>query len=167
MTVHIPIQHGTSAPRVPSKPAHRFRVTTVVLGLVGAIATFLGAFVLLAGDDQWIGLGGEVSWRVGDIDPAWGYGLLIGGGLILLATVALAIRDRAAPVAAATEPSGWADVATHAAVFLAVNTLLWAQDFATGDGLNYALWVTIPWGIGLGVHAMATYAEQRRAHTRV
>jgi hypothetical protein len=135
-----------------------------VLGVLGAIATFLGAFILLAGDEQSVGLGGQTSWQVGEIDPAWGYGLLAVGVLALLTTLGLVLRARSLPPAPAAEPrSGWGDVAAHAAVFLVVNAFLWAQDIALGDGLNYAYWVTIPWGIGLAAHALTQYTATHRS----
>jgi hypothetical protein len=40
----------------------------------------------------------------------------------------------------------------HLAVFVIVNGFLWFLDLAGGDGINWAYWVTIPWGIGLGLH---------------
>lgn len=41
------------------------RATEWILGGVGALAVFLGLFVLLAGEDQYLGFGGS-AWRVGD-----------------------------------------------------------------------------------------------------
>jgi hypothetical protein len=38
-------------------------------------------------------------------------------------------------------------------VFPPVNAFVWIQDFAIGGGLDYAYWVTIPWAIGLAIHA--------------
>lgn len=157
MAVHSP----------PTSPAtgstggnpHRVRppVTGWVLGILGAIATFMGAFILLAGDEQSIGLGGQASWKVGEIDPAWGVGLLTGGVLVLLFTLVRALRAPDVPTPPVTQPrSSWRDVAAHAGVFLVVTEFLWVQDIALGDGLNYAYWVTIPWGIGLTVHALTS-----------
>lgn len=165
MAVYSPL-HAT--PTHEPEPQHvgGYRVTTWALGIVGAIAAFLGAFILLGGDEQSIGLGGEVSWTVGEIDPAWGYGLLIFGALALLGTLVLALRLRAMPKATKAQRSGWSDVLGHAGVFLVVNAFLWIQDIALGDGLNYAYWVTIPWGIGLTAHALAQYVEQRRTTPR-
>lgn len=163
MAVHSPPTPATGSTRgVPHRA--RFTVTGWVLGVLGAITTFLGGFILLAGDEQSLGLGGDVSWQVGEIDPAWGYGLLVVGVLGLLATLALVLRARSLPATAAAEPrSGWSDVGAHAAVFLVVNALLWFQDIAMGDGLNYAYWVTIPWGIGLAAHATAQHRATRRS----
>jgi hypothetical protein len=137
-----------------------FRVTEWVLGIVGTVAAFLGGFILLGGENQSIGLGGEASWRVSDIDPAWGYGLLIGGGLLLLTTLGLVARDRRRVTGPAAPRSSMADVLTHGLVFVAVNAFLWIQDIAIGGGLDYAYWITIPWGIGLVVHAITASREE-------
>ena len=39
-----------------------------VLGVVGAIALFLGLFITFAGESQSLGISGDWSWEVGDID---------------------------------------------------------------------------------------------------
>ncbi len=164
MAVHSPLT--SPAPRSTSgaKPRAPFTVTGWVLGVLGAISTFLGAFILLAADDQSVGLGGQVSWQVSDIDPAWGYGLLAAGVLALLATLALVLHARNLPALPEAERrSGWGDVVAHAGVFVVVNAFLWAQDVALGDGLNYAYWVTIPWGIGLAAHALSQYRATHRS----
>ncbi len=36
-------------------------------GIVGGIAAFLGLFILFGPEDEYVGLGGDFSWRVGDI----------------------------------------------------------------------------------------------------
>ena len=61
-------------------------ITAVVLvpAIVGVIALFMGLFILFAGEDQSVGLGGNLSWRVGDIDTAWAYGLLAVGAVLVL-----------------------------------------------------------------------------------
>jgi hypothetical protein len=64
------------------------------LGIVGAIAVFLGVFIMFAGDDQSVGIGGDLSWRVGDISGAWAYGLLIGGALLLVIVVGATLVGR-------------------------------------------------------------------------
>jgi hypothetical protein len=164
MAVHSPLT--PPAPRSTSGARRRasFTVTGWVLGVLGALATFLGAFILLAADDQSVGLGGQASWQVGEIDPAWGYGLLTAGVLALLAALALVLRARSLPpLPEAERGSGWGDVAAHAGIFVVVNTFLWAQDVALGDGLNYAYWVTIPWGIGLAAHALSQYRATHRS----
>jgi hypothetical protein len=155
-------QKGTQVPGT-LRGGGELRVTRTVLVVVGGIAAFLGLFILLGGDDQSIGIGGAVSWRVGDIDPAWGVGLLIGGVLFALVGVLVIIGARSADGAGARPASTpRADLIAHAVVFVLVNAFLWVQDIAIGDGLNYALWVTIPWGVGLAVHAIAYGASARR-----
>jgi hypothetical protein len=161
MTAPMQQAHESVVQRT-SSPTRRagFHVTGWVLGIVGAIAAFVGGFILLGGDNQWVGVGGEASWRVSEIDPAWGYGLLAVGGLALMAMVGLVVHDRRRRGAPGTEPtSGTGDVLIHAAVFVAVNAFLWIQDIALGGGLDYAYWVTIPWGIGLVVHAITASRE--------
>ncbi|MFM7210698.1 MAG: hypothetical protein ACKOYQ_01640 [Actinomycetota bacterium] len=60
-------------------PSVVLSVTRWVMTIVGGVFAFLGGFILLGDDDEYIGIGGEVSWRVGDIDALWGWGLLAGG----------------------------------------------------------------------------------------
>lgn len=67
------------------------RVVKQLLGIFGAIAAFLGLFILYAGDDHTIGFW-DSSWEVGEIDAIWGYGLLIGGGLVLVVLAAWVAR---------------------------------------------------------------------------
>lgn len=62
-----------------------------LLGIVGVIAAFLGLFILFAGENQHVGLGGDWSWRVGDISSAWAYGLFAGGVVLLLVVLASAL----------------------------------------------------------------------------
>ncbi len=160
MAIHSPSPPTTPAPT----PAHRRHpVTTALLLILGAISSFLGGFILFADDEQSIGLGGDMSWRVGDIEPAWGYWMLIAGAVMLVGTIALVLRDRRHPTSSTTTHSAWSDVLAHAAIFMVVNGFLWAQDLALGDGLNYVLWVTVPWGVGLVAHAAVTMAAERRA----
>ena len=163
MAVHSPPTSPAGRSTGGRTPRARFPVTGWVLGIIGAIATFLGAFILLAGDEQSVGLGGQASWQVSEIDPAWGVGLLTGGVLVLLVSLVRALRAPDVPTAPVAEPrSGWGDVAAHAGIFLVVNAFLWVQDIALGDGLNYAYWVTIPWGIGLAAHALTQYTATHR-----
>jgi hypothetical protein len=129
------------------------RVSEWVLGIVGAIAAFLGLFILYAGEGQYLGFGGS-TWRVGDIATAWGYGLLIGGVALLVVAVVVAVRASRHPKAHRPR-SELAGLMTHVAIFAVVNALLWIEDIATGGGLEYAYWVTIPWGIGLFAHVVA------------
>ena len=86
--------HGTL--QVPVTPSHKDRspAVTLILGIVGAIAAFLGGFILLADDRGTVDLAGVMSWQVSEIDPAWGYGLLICGVIALLGALALGLRNR-------------------------------------------------------------------------
>lgn len=127
-----------------------------LFGIGGAIAVFLGVFILVAGEEQSIGIGGELSWRVGDIDPAWGFGLLIGGALLLAITVGVVISG-AREEHTRTQMSRRAELFWHAGIFVVVNAFIWIQDIATGDGIGYAYWITIPWAVGLAVHALTVY----------
>ncbi len=140
------------------------RVAEWVLGIVGGIAAFLGLFILFAGEDQYLGIGGDLTWRVGEIASGWGYGLLIGGVALLVVTVVLVAWDLRHPREHGLR-SEFAGLMTHLAVFVLVNTLLWVQDIAAGGGLEYAYWVTIPWGIGLLAHIVAYAVDSlRRSH---
>ena len=123
-----------------------------ILGIFGGIAAFLGLFILLGDEDQFVGFGGDWSWRVGDIDSVWAYVLLIAGAALLVGAVAMVFAGRRRTPVASTPMS---DLMLHAVVFLVVNAFIWVQDFAAGGGLDYAYWVTIPWGAGLAIHALA------------
>jgi hypothetical protein len=50
----------------------------------------------------------------------------------------------------------------HVGIFVAVNAFVWAQDFALGGGLDYALWVTVPWAIALLAHLGFYMSSDRR-----
>lgn len=43
----------------------------------------------------------------------------------------------------------------HVATFFIVNPFLWGIDIVTGNGVNWAYWVTLAWGIGLAFHVAA------------
>lgn len=134
------------------------------LGIVGAIAAFLGVFILVGNEDSSIGIGGDLSWRIGDIDPAWAWGLLIGGGVFLLAALGLVIGATRLPKAAAPRRSELSGLIWHAGVFAVVNAFIWFQDIVLGEGL-YAYWVTIPWGIGLAIHGLIYYYTREEEKT--
>lgn len=87
----VPHRDNRDAPQAKRRG---LRATEWLLGIAGVIAAFLGLFILFAGDEQYVGVGGDMSWRVGDISLAWAYGLLAGGVLLLLVSVALVLRDR-------------------------------------------------------------------------
>ena len=139
-----------------------YRVTEWVLAILGVIGSAVGLLILVGPDDQYVGLGGEASWAIGEIAPAWGYGMLFGGVLMVIIAAVLALRDRGRR-GTGTPESGWGDVLAHSVAFVLVNASLWIQDIALGDGLNYAYWVTIPWAIGLTAHAVAVYTQQHDA----
>lgn len=167
MVRHVEVRVPPTIPEHGREPVPGYaslrEVGEWALGVLGGIAGVVGAVILLGGDDEYVGLGGTWSWRVGDLAPAWGYGLLSAGVLALAAVVVLVLRGRrAAGVALSRTTAGVSDVVVHAAVFLVVNAFLWAQDLALGGGLDYAFWVTVPWGVGLVAHAAARYAEHRR-----
>ncbi len=120
-----------------------------LMGVFGGVAAFLGFFIMFGPEEDYVGLGGDVAWQVGEISSAWMYGLIIGGLVLLAGTLALIIAGRSRTPVAST-PRG--DLLWHSGVFVLVNAFLWAQDFALGTGLDYAYLVTIPWGIGLAFH---------------
>lgn len=133
-----------------------------LFGIGGAIAGFLGLFILVAGEDQSIGIGGDLSWRVGEIDPALGYGLLIGGVILLVISIGMALSAARAG-RPRTELSRRDELFWHAGIFVVVNAFIWIQDIAIGDGIGYAYWITIPWAIGLAVHALSYYLGRNQS----
>lgn len=138
-----------------------WRFTEWLVGIVGGIGLFLGLFILFADADEYVGLAGDWSWRVGDISTAWTYWLLLGGGVLLLASLVMVIFGRTRSAAEYVGDKARADLWWHVGIFLAVNAFIWVQDFAVGGGLDYGYWVTIPWAIGLTVH-VAMYADRER-----
>lgn len=133
-----------------------------LFGIVGAIGLFLGLFILLANDNQYVGVGGDWSWRVGDVSSAWTYGLLVGGGVLLCAALVMIVLGTNRSSASRHGNKALADLWWHVGIFTTVNAFIWVQDFAIGGGLDYALWVTIPWAAALGIHAFAyLYAQER------
>lgn len=131
-----------------------------VLGVLGFVALTVGAVVLFGGDDQSVGLGGDLSWQIEDAAAGWGYGLLVGGCVLLVLGATLIVWDRRHP---RPQQSEFATVMWHVGFYVVVNAFLWIQDFAAGGGLNYAYWVTIPWGIGLAAHITAYVVESHDA----
>lgn len=65
-------------------------IAETVAVVAGAIAAFAGLFILLGGEDQYLGLSGDLSWRVSDVPSAWAFGLLA-SGLVLLLGVAVSV----------------------------------------------------------------------------
>lgn len=148
-----------------SSPVRRasLQVTRWVLMILGGIAAFMGLFILIGEDEQYIGIGGDVSWQVGTIDPLWGWGLLIGGALVAVGGVLLMLRDRGRKdLTGAVETSPVADLVAHAIIFLLVNSFLWVQSIVITGGVGYVIWVTLPWAVGLGIHAVSVALDRRR-----
>ncbi len=54
----------------------------------------------------------------------------------------------------------------HAVVFVLVNGFLWIQDLLAGGGIDWAYWTTIPWGIGLAIHAAVYTMSNGRTNDR-
>lgn len=143
-----------------------WRFTEWLLGIVGGIGVFLGLFILFAGESEYVGIGGDWSWRVGDISSAWMYGLLIGGGVLLLTSLVMVFYGRNRPAVTRMSNRALADLVWHFGIFLAVNAYIWVQDFAIGGGLDYAYWVTIPWAVGLAIHAIAYLSSRDRRENK-
>ncbi len=141
--------------------------TEVLLGILGVICLGVGVVILAAGDDQYVGLGGDLSWRVGDIPEVAAWGLLIGGAVLLAVMVGMVLIGRSASVGqAGAKDRPRQELIVHATAFAIVNGFLWLQDFAAGGGIEYAYWTTIPWGIGLIAHAFAYLTVRNRAKER-
>ncbi len=47
---------------------------------------------------------------------------------------------------------GFTDVMWHVATFGIINAFLWGLDIVGGNGVEWAYWVTIGWGIGVAFH---------------
>lgn len=129
-----------------------------LLGIFGAISLFVGLFVMFGSADSSIGIGGDLSWQVGEISDAWMYGLLIGGGLAVVLALGIMLFG---PRHEMTPSSGFSELMWHLGAFLVVNAFVWTQDAVIGGGIDYAYWLTIPWGIGLAIHALTFYLGRR------
>jgi hypothetical protein len=55
----------------------------------------------------------------------------------------------------------WEGLWWHVAAYLVVNAFVWGLDWITGDGIQWAYWVTFPWLIGLLFHVAAYHIEIR------
>lgn len=58
------------------------------------------------------------------------------------------------------------DFLWHLGVFVIVNAFIWWQDYYYTDGIGWAFWVTIPWGVGLAIHGLAYLLEASRFEDR-
>lgn len=156
------LQRNEQRTITPTPRPRRHGIVEWVLGIFGVIAAAIGAVILVGPGEDSVGLGGDWAWRIDDLRPAWGYGLLVGGVAVVLLA---ALLPRFWRPMVTSEPSPWQDVRAHAVGFLFANTFVWLQDLALGDGVNYAYWITLPWAIGLAAHAYARYQQVRAAAT--
>ena len=60
----------------------------------------------------------------------------------------------------------WAGLWWHVAVYVVVNAFLWIVDWVSGDGIGWAYWTTIPWGIGLAFHVASYLIDTRGVQQR-
>ena len=60
----------------------------------------------------------------------------------------------------------YTDVMWHLATYIIVNAFLWGIDIIGGDGVNWAYWVTITWGIGLAFHIASYMLEENGLQNR-
>ncbi len=108
MSVH---EHPQPQEVVRGSPTHArdgHRTTVIALGVGGAGAGLLGAFILLGGDNSYVQFGWADPVPATDVDSAWGYMLLTVGTISLVIAAILAVRGRrthaAADAAAPVEP---------------------------------------------------------------
>jgi TRAP-type C4-dicarboxylate transport system permease small subunit len=81
-------------PLADARPSAWRRFFEQAAMIVGAIALFLGLFVLFAGENQSIGFFGVWSMPAQDVSGAWTTALLVGGGLLLALSLYSVIRRR-------------------------------------------------------------------------
>ena len=60
----------------------------------------------------------------------------------------------------------YSDMRWHVASFVIINAFLWFIDIAGGDGVNWAYWPTIGWGIGVAFHVASYFIEDSGAGGR-
>jgi hypothetical protein len=58
------------------------------------------------------------------------------------------------------------DFYVHLVIYLVVNTGLVLLDLAQGDGLQWAYWVMIGWGIGVAAHAVSVFIFESNIGSR-
>ncbi len=139
-----------------------WRAVEWLMGVFGGVAALLGFFIMFGPEDDYVGLGGDFAWQVGDISSVWMFGLLFGGFGLLAGALFMVIEGRSRISKTSTARG---DLLWHTGVFILVNAFVWAQDFALGTGLDYAYLMTIPWGIGLAIHAFLF--SRGRSETRM
>lgn len=106
MTVHEQPHTQEVARGSPThgRPGHR--TAAIALGVGGAVAAFVGAFILLGGDNSNIQVGWADPVPATDVDAVWGYVLVIVGTIGVVIAAILAVRDRRSHAAAdATVPA--------------------------------------------------------------
>ena len=150
--------------RAHHAPTH---ATEWAVGVVGLGAMALGFFLLLAGEGHYVGVGGLYSWEVSELNPAWGYSLIALGIVLAVAAGAMTRFIHHAGAHLASYRKLERDLLTHAIAFALVNTFIWMQDMAISSGLDYAYWVTIPWAVGLAIHATVVWRERAKERATV
>jgi hypothetical protein len=54
----------------------------------------------------------------------------------------------------------------HAGAFLIINAFFVLIDLMTGGGVNWALWIALPWGFALAFHTLAYAIDGRQVERR-
>lgn len=78
-------------PQPPLAPWRKALERTLLI--VGGIALVVGLVITFGGDDQTIGIG-DWWWETGEITAPWQYGFLIGGAVLVVASLGLIIQRR-------------------------------------------------------------------------
>lgn len=77
----LPMRPQLSTDQPPSSRLRRFLETSGIV--FGAIALFLGVFILLAGENQSIGFFGVWSVQADEVSGWWTLALFVGGGALV------------------------------------------------------------------------------------
>ena len=108
MSVHEHPQTQEVVRGSPTNGRPRHRTATIALGIGGVVAAFIGAFILLGGDNSYVQFGWAEPVPATDVDAGWGYVLVIVGTIGVVIAAILAVRDRrthaGADAAAPVEP---------------------------------------------------------------
>lgn len=133
-----------------------WKVTWWLSLVLGAVLAIEGLFILAGPEDEYVGVGGDLAWQVGEISSAWTYGLLVVGfGLLALWLAMVVTGRRLGPI----ETTPMSEFLFHAGAFILVNAYLWIQDIALDSGLDYAYVTTLAWGVGLAFHGWHVLRE--------